>query len=389
MPEPKTEMKELSDTFEKTIVKFREENDKLIKDNNALNEEKVKSIQDQLDKVELKYKELETAIKVEEKKDDLACEFKEEYEIYMQKGPEHFTPEQSKTFHEKAKLIAGDSTQGGYLVLPQFELDIIKKVTEISPIEQFARVIVGGMRSYIFASRKTLLSAFFVGEQGLVNKDASTYEQGEIQTHAMAVNVPISSELLQDSFKNMEQEIQTDVTTAFAQRKGKAFVKGLNVNEPEGFITNADTEVIETETSLKIDPNDLYNIVFALKTEYAVSGSQWFGNRLTLRDFRKLKDAEGRYILQTAQDSTITYELLGYPYAEVPDMDVGTTTAGKKVVSFGNMFQHYRVYNRTGMSVLRDPFTAKNKRMVEFQFEMRTGGKVVLPEAMKILKIKA
>ena len=64
-------------------------------------------------------------------------------------------------------------------------------------------------------------------------------------------------------------------------------------------------------------------------------------------------------------------------------------SAGNKILAFGNMFRAYRIYNRTGMSVLRDPYTSKKKRMVEFQFEFRTGGKIVLPEAIKILRVKS
>ncbi len=263
---------------------------------------------------------------------------------------------------------------------------MIKKVTEIDRIREFARVTTINSSSMPYPKRDSLLTGSWSGEQGDVQESASTYGQGEIQVHELDVVVPISTKLLQDSFINMEQEIQMDVAEAFALTEGEAFVNGTDVAKPQGFLQGG-SEVIDTATASVIDADDLYNLMFSLKTNY-VRGANWYGNRLILRDFRKLKDTTDQYILQTAQSGDITYNLLGHAFIETPSM-TGTIADDAKILAFADLFRGYRIVDRTGMSVLRDPYTAKLQKMVEFLFSKRVGGKVVLKEAIKILNVLA
>lgn len=389
------ELKAVTDEFQKSWNDFKVENDKLIKEKSGLATEKVEKLSSQMDAIEAKFKKIELSNKTEEFKSQAERDEEKRKSApethYLTKGFEGMKDE------TKAKLIVGDSTNGGYLVRPEFSNEIIKKVTEMDPIRMYARVTQGSAGSLIYVKRNGLLTAYWVAEQGDVQKSNSTYGQGQMIAHAIAVDVPISVELLQDAFVNPETEIGLDAAEAFAYKEGYSFLLGNNVTEPEGILNNATVALvdngsnggstIETETSDVFVADDIYNLMFELKTEY-VKNAKFFGNRKTLKAIRKFKDDDHRYLLQTSQDKGITFELLGTPFVECPSMSSGVTTDAAQILMYGDMFRCYIIYDRIGMSVLRDPFTAKTQRMVEFQFEKRTGGKVKLAEAIKVLKVK-
>jgi HK97 family phage major capsid protein len=382
-------LKELKESFEKTFNEFKKVNDTALETKSAEAKANTDKLAKQMDAIELKFKEIELGDK-KSKKENAWMESKECIALYdyMQKGVDDMKSENKTVIVEtKAKLIAGENPLGGYLVRPEFEDVINKNVTEMNPIRQYARVTSGNGRSLIYPKRKSLVTGYWVGEQGDVQESASKYGQGEIIAHALAVDVPVSQELLQDSFVNMESEVSIDVGEGFADIEGQGFVLGNNTQKPEGYLTNADIEILDTATSGTLIPDDILSLMFKLKTAYARSGSAFFGNRQILAHLRKAKGSDGQYIVSTIQTGGIQFSLFNTPYVEVP-AGSDTVAVGNKVLTYGDMFRGYRIYDRIGMSVLRDPYTKKKQRMVEFQFEKRTGGAVYQAEALKILRIK-
>jgi HK97 family phage major capsid protein len=384
-------LKELKESFEKTFVEFKKTNDLALETNKAEYKANVDKIAKQLDVIELKFKEIELGDK-KSKKENSWIESKECIALhdYMKHGAEDMKVEnKSILLEEKAKLIAGENPLGGYLVRPEFEDIIQKNLTEFNPLREYARVTSGNARSFIYSKRISLSKGYWVGEQGDVVEDASKYGQGEIIAHAMAVDVPVSNELLQDSFANIQNEVSMDASEGFADVEGTGFVTGNNVQKPEGLTLSTNgIERLDTVGSGALIPDDVISLMFKLKTPYARSGSAFFGNRQILAHLRKAKGTDGQYIVSTVQTGGIQFNLFGTPFVELPAMD-DTVSAGKQVLIYGDMFRGYRIYDRVGMSILRDPYTKKKQRMVEFQFEKRTGGAVYLAEALKILKIKA
>ena len=61
--------------------------------------------------------------------------------------------------------------------------------------------------------------------------------------------------------------------------------------------------------------------------------------------------------------------------------------AGKFPMAFGNFRRGYTILDRIQMSVLRDPFTQATSGNIRFIARRRVGGQVVLPEAIRLLKV--
>jgi len=383
-----TLLKELQESFHKTFEDFKKENDKALETKSATSKEAVDKVEKKLEEIELKFKEIKLNDSKSKSQDRELTDYEKAVNKYVQKGMDSLKDaEKELLLSEKAKLIAGEATLGGYLVRPEFDDEIVKKMTEFNPIYQYARVTRGNSRSLVFPKRTSLLTAYWVGEQGDVQDSASKYGQGEIVAHSIAVNVPVSTELLQDSFKNIEQEVGLDASEAFSVTSGECFLTGNNVSKPEGILTNTAIDRVTTATTGVLVSDDVLDLMFEPKSAYA-RNANFFGNRKILKAIRKLKDTTNQYVVQTAQNQGVTFTLFGTNFVELPGM-ADTVTASNEVLIYGDMFRAYRIYERNGMSILRDPYSAKTQRMVEFQFEKRIGGGVVLPEAVKILKIKA
>lgn len=109
-------------------------------------------------------------------------------------------------------------------------------------------------------------------------------------------------------------------------------------------------------------------------------------NDQTISLLRKLKDNNGAYMWQPALVAGEPDRLLGYPV--YTSEFVPTVKAGAPVIAFGD-FSYYNIGDRGVRSFdqLRELFAGNG--MVGFLAKERVDGKLVLPEAVQILKMKA
>ena len=208
--------------------------------------------------------------------------------------------------------------------------------------------------------------------------------------------------MLDDSFLNVEQWIANEASLVFAQKEAQAFISGDGVKKPKGFLAYsvvADSSwawgsvgYVPTGTSggftgpqagppLVQGADVIFDLVAALKYPYRPNAS-FAANRKTVAAMRKLKSLYGDYLwtpgLQAGQPSSF----VGYPLVEMEDMP--DIAANSYSVIFGDFRQFYRIVDRIGVRVLRDPFTSKP--YVLFYTTKRVGGGIRNFEAAKILK---
>ena len=106
----------------------------------------------------------------------------------------------------------------------------------------------------------------------------------------------------------------------------------------------------------------------------------------TIAAIRKLKDGNGNYIWQPALVAGEPDRLLGYEVLTSAYMP--TLAAGAKTIAFGD-FSYYNIGDRGTRSFaeLKELFAGHG--MVGFIAKERVDGKLVLPEAIKVLQQKA
>lgn len=359
--------------IESKLNSFEEMNQKLVAAEQSQTE-----VKEQMSK-------LETALKrpasgMETKQID---EYMSAFDTYCRKGLEGLDP-----VEKKALTVSNDST-GGYLAPPEYVRELLKTVTEISPIRSIARVRSTGQRSIQIPKRTGQFAAAWVSESGS-RAETTGYQVGleELPAHEHYALVDISEQDLEDTVFDLEAEMQSEFAEQFAKAEGSAFVSGNGVGKPEGFMENSSVGEIVSGNASAITADSLISLVHNIKSDYGRNGVFVF-NRSTLAAIRKLKDTAGQYVFQAGMDlrGGAMSTILGYPYVEATDMP--DIAADAYPIAFGDFRRAYMIVDRVALAVLRDPFTQATTGNVRYIARRRVGGQVVQAEAINKLKVAA
>jgi HK97 family phage major capsid protein len=360
---------------------------------------KIDEINDLLNKQEVKNQELVTAQKASEK---AAEEYKsriDALELELSRGVSGKGKSYKDSVEYKAlekyvksgeadiKTLRSDSdAQGGFLAVPEQDNVITKKITELSAIRSIARVRTVSARALVMAKRSSIPTAAYEGQLETGSDSNSAYESDTITPYRLTFSTAISRDLLMDSAFNMESEIMGDAAEAFAVAEGTGFVLGTGVKQPEGFLTNATliAAARTSSTSGAIDAADVIQLTGDLKVGY---NPVYVMNRSTLAYLRTLTDTVGGFLWQPGMDGAVANTINGFQYVLAPDMPA--VAANAYSIAFGDFMRGYRIIDRTGLAIVRDELSLKKQAAVEFTLMKWNTGQVVVPEAIKLLKVKA
>lgn len=166
---------------------------------------------------------------------------------------------------------------------------------------------------------------------------------------------------------------------ALANAEEDAFLNGDGKGKPTGiFDATAGGQIAGTLTAA-IKSDDLIDLVYGLKKPYRKKAS-FIMNDATLASLRKLKDNNGAYIWQPSYKEGEPDRVLGYA--------VHTSSfAPTNAISFGD-YSYYNIGDRGSRSFaeLRELFAGNG--MVGYVAKERVDGKLILPEVVKVLKLK-
>ncbi|MGR3179842.1 MAG: phage major capsid protein [Candidatus Anammoxibacter sp.] len=287
---------------------------------------------------------------------------------------------------QKALIRSDDDTSGGFLVTIEMDTSIIRKITEISDVRRVARVRTVSKKTLEMPKRGSIPTATYEGEAAAGGESQSTYESELMTAHRLTVTIPVTQDMMLSTDFDIESEISQDVAESFAQKEGQKFVVGTGAGEPEGFLVDATVVAGAriTANSGAIAVNDLIDLTGDLKVGY---NPTYAFNRRTLAKLRQLAGGDGQLIWQAGLAPTVPNTINGDPYVIMEDMP--DIAAGNLAVMFADFFRGYTIIDRTGTSVIRDPFTSKKQNIIELTFHRYNTGQVVLQEAFKALKIKA
>jgi HK97 family phage major capsid protein len=304
------------------------------------------------------------------------------FDLFLRKGKEALGAEEVKN------LRVSDDTAGGYLAPAEFSAEVDKNLIQFSPIRDAARVGPTSSGSVIIPKRTGRPTGSWVGETEARPETASTYGQAEIPVDEMACYVDVSNKLLEDAAVDVAGEVAFDVAEEFGRLEGSAFAIGNGVKKPLGFMSDTNVAYSPSGSASVIADADggvdgLIDLMYALHPFYRSRGV-WMANGTTIGKLRKLKDADKNYIWQPTIQAGQPDTLLGRPIIEAPDMP--DITGGTFPLAFGD-FTAYRIYDRVGMSILRDPYSQATNGITRFHARKRVGGRLIRPEAIRKLKI--
>ncbi len=278
-------------------------------------------------------------------------------------------------------LQEGVDADGGYLVPEEYDNRLIDVLNEECIMRNLGtNITTSGERKINIAATKP--AASWIEEGGALSFGDATFDQIIMDAYKLHVAIKVTEELLYDNAFNLESYIIQQFGKAIANAEEDAFLNGDGNHKPTGLLTTAQTGV--TTSSAAITADDLIELVYKLKRPYRKSAT-FIVNDQTLAAIRKLKDANQAYMWQPSYQMGEPDRLLGYPIHTTPFMP--TAEAGKAALVFGD-FSYYNIGDRGSRSIqeLRELFAGNG--MIAFVMKERVDGKLVLPEAVQMLKIK-
>jgi HK97 family phage major capsid protein len=277
---------------------------------------------------------------------------------------------------------------GGFLVPPEFMPTLIRRLTEVSPVRQYASSRTTYSNELDVPVRNVLVTGQwgYEGATSIAN-GSSQYTRPSIHMKRLQVTVPLTIEELMDSPFDMQAEVSNDVNEEFARLEGQGFVTGDDTLQVEGLMTNSQIGYTPTGKAAELTADSLLTMYGAIK--YQSYGNQMYDrtymfNRRTWIKILQLKDGIGQYIwAQGNIEKGIPNTILGASYIIAPDMpDVG---AGNYPVLMGDFKKGYMIVDRMLMYMVRDEMTVPG--FIKYTFIRRLGAKVILPEAFNKLKV--
>lgn len=276
-------------------------------------------------------------------------------------------------------LQEGVDADGGYLVPEEYDHRLIDTLSEENIMRRLATTITtSGEHKINIAATKP--AASWIEEGGALAFGDATFSQILLDAHKLHVAIKVTEELLYDNAFNLEGYILDQFGKALANAEEDAFLNGDGTGKPLGLFAATGGGTVAGTLTAAIKSDDMLDLVYALKRPYRKKAS-FIMNDKTLASLRKLKDNNGAYIWQPSYQAGEPDRVLGYA--------VHTSAyAPEDAIAFGD-YKYYNIGDRGTRSFaeLRELFAGNG--MIGSVAKERVDGKLILPEAVQILKLKA
>lgn len=287
----------------------------------------------------------------------------------------------------KNALEEGVDLEGGYLVPDEFEHTLIDALTEENIFRKNAHVFTTSSGSHKIPIVATKGTASWIDEEGAVPESDDSFGQVSIEAHKVGTLIKVSEELLNDSAFNLEAYFTTEFARRINDKEEDAFFNGNGTGKPTGIFnaTGGAQTGVTTGSSTTITADEIIDLFYSLKAPYRKKAI-WVLNDTTVKIIRKLKDGTGNYLWQPSLTAGSPDTILGRPV--YTSQFVPEVAAGNKTVAFGDL-SYYWIGDRQGITFRRLNEKYADTCQVGFLATKRLDGKLVLPEAIKVLVQKA
>jgi len=282
-------------------------------------------------------------------------------------------------------LQVGTDSEGGYLVPDEYERTLVDALQDQNIFRQLAHVIrtsSGDRKIPVVASHGT---ASWIDEEAAYPDSDDAFSQVSIGAYKLATTIKVSEELLNDSVFDMPSYIANEFARRIGAAEEEAFFTGNGTGKPLGILaaTGGAQVGVTTAAADKITMDEVIDLFYSLRAPYRRNAS-FIMNDSTVKALRKLKDGQGQYLWQPSVQAGQPDTLLNRPVYTSGFMPAIAT--GNKAVLFGDL-NYYWVADREGRAFKRLNELYAATGQVGFLASERVDGKLVLAEAVQVLKL--
>ncbi len=400
----------------KTIAELRDSRAKLwsamesFLDTHA-NEKGVLSAEDDAtyNKMEKELEDLTTEVKRRERKDAIEAELNKPVNAPLTAKPMSATAEDDDNKGRASKgykknfwnvmrkkthgsevlnaLSEGTDADGGFLVPDTFEKTLIDGLNDTLVIRKLAHVFTTASGAHKIPVVSAHGSATWTDEGASIPETTQKFSEKSIGAHKLTALIKVSEELLNDSAFDLESYFRQEFNRQISNAEEDAFVSGTGTDRPFGLFDDKEGGEIGVTTAAAnaITADELIDLYHSLRAPYR-KNAVWLLNDSTIQAIRKLKDENKQYLWQPSLQVGLPDTLLGRPVYS--SNSIPGIAAGKKVIAFGDL-SYYWVGDREGITFKRLNELYADKGQIGFLATKRLDARLVLPEAVKILKVKA
>lgn len=275
-------------------------------------------------------------------------------------------------------LQEGVDADGGYLVPEEYDRRLIQTLSEENIMRRLGHVITtSGEHKINIAATKP--AAAWIEEGGALQFSDATFAQILLDAHKLHVAIKVTEELLYDSAFNLESYIIEQFGKALANAEEDAFLNGTGVGQPLGLFAEVGGGHVAGTLSAALKADDVLGLIYELKRPYRKNAS-FIMNDKTVAQIRKFKDNNGAYIWQPSYQAGEPDRILGY--------SVHTSEyVPENAIAFGD-YSYYNIGDRGTRSFKQLTELFAGNGMIGYVAKERVDGKLILPEAVQILKLK-
>lgn len=287
----------------------------------------------------------------------------------------------------KDVLSVGTDANGGYLVPDEYEKRLIDALQEQNFFRTLATVIQTESGTHTIPVVSSHGTAAWMDENGLYTESDDKFSQITLSAYKLGTAIKVSEELMNDSVFDLESYISTEFARRIGAAEEEAFLVGDGTKKPEGVFKKVkDTEGATTEiANTTITFDSIMDVFHSLRSVYR-NKAIWILNDSTVKALRKIKDTNGNYIWQPSVVAGQPDTILNRPYRTsiyAPELKEGNVP-----ILFGD-FSYYWIAERQGRSFKRLSELYAANGQIGFLASERVDGKLILPEAVRGLSVKA
>ena len=281
-------------------------------------------------------------------------------------------------------LSVGENTSGGFLVSEEFAGELVQALEEQNVFRQIARIVSTSRETLKVPVATASGTASWIDENEAVPESDANFSQITLNAYKLGTMMRSSSELVEDSAFNIQAYIAQEFARRIGAREEEAFCVGDGSGKPTGVFTASGAPVGATASGVSVITfDDIIDLFYSLKPPYRIR-AVFLTNDSVLKQLRKVKDSSGQYIWQPSVKDKTPDTVLGRPVytsAFAPEI-----TAGSTPLAFGD-FSYYWIADRrdTRFKVLNELYAERDQ--IGFFASERVDGKLILPEAIKLLKM--
>lgn len=272
-------------------------------------------------------------------------------------------------------LQEGVDADGGYLVPDEYDTRLIQKLEENNIVRSLSTTIkTSGEHKINIAS--TTPAAAWIEEGGTLTFGDTAFEQKILDAHKLHVAVKVTEELLYDNAFGLENFLIDSFGKAIGNAEENAFLNGTGNGQPTGIFatTGGGTYITAKETGA----DAVIELVYSLKRPYRKNAAFIMNDKM-IATIRTYKDSNGAYMWQPSLTQGEPDKLLGYPVYT-------SQYAPEDSIAFGD-FSYYNIGDRGVRSFKQLTELFAGNGMIGYVAKERVDGKLVLPEAVQILKV--